>query len=125
MFADAGPLPPPNNLHMNVANFDSRELTFTWSPVFPDCNSINYNILASNCGNCSSITTKTTASCTDVPTTYSMCRMAIQTVLCGFVVGNLSDQITVATINTEQNIQQGTIILYYYCYTPDINIVAQ
>ena len=110
MFTDTGPLPPPNNLHISVANFGSRELIFTWSPVFPECSSILYKILASNCGNCPTNTTETTTTCTDVPIKDIVCIIAVRTVLCGTVVGNSSDQITVATINIiygQQEQQQG------------------
>ena len=91
MVTAVGPLPPPNNLHISVANFGSREFTFTWSPVFPDCSSILYIILASDCGNCPNNTTQTTATCTDVPIKDSVCIIEILTVLCASDVGNSSD----------------------------------
>ena len=98
----AGPLPPPNNVHVSVANFVSGELTFTWSSVLPHCSSISYNISASNCGNCPTNTTKTTVTCTDAPTwsNDTLCTFAVQTILCGTIVGNSSEQVTVTIIRT-------------------------
>ena len=121
MFADAGPLPTPNNLHISVANFASRELTFTWSPVFPDCSSILYKILASNCGKCPTNTTKATVTCTDVPTNDNVCSIAVRTVLCGSVAGNSSDQVTIATITMACTQQQGKEIIHYFAIIIMIN----
>ena len=83
-----GPFSPPNQLYISSADFSSRELTFEWSPVAPDCPAIHYNILASNCGSCPTTTNHTTVTCTDVPINGSTCTFAIQTVVCGNIIGN-------------------------------------
>ena len=92
-----GPLSPPN-IQISDVDFSLRELTFSWSPVAPDCPAIHYNILASNCGSCPSTTNTTTVTCTHVPTIGSTsCNFAIQTVVCGNITGNISDPVTVNT----------------------------
>ena len=76
--------------------------TFTWSPVAPDCPTVYYNILASNCGSCPTTTNHTTVTCTDVPTNGSTCTFAVQTVVCGNVFGNSSDSINITSANTKE-----------------------
>ena len=90
-----GLYPPPNALHIRAANFASKELTFSWSPVAPDCPAVHYNILASNCGNCPTFTSHTNVTCTDVPTDGSNCTFAVQTVACGNLTGNVSEPISI------------------------------
>lgn len=96
-----GPLPPPNNLRISVVDFGSlRELTFTWSPVVPGCLGLHYNILSSKaCGSCPTNTTNNTVTCMDLPiaTDGGTCIFAVQTTVCGDVVGNLSDPLSVIT----------------------------
>ena len=87
------PFPPPEKLSVIHADLASRELTFSWSPVAPDCPAVHYNILASNCGTCSTITSYTTITCANVPTDGSTCILAVQTVVCGNVTGNFSDSV--------------------------------
>ena len=89
------------HLGYSAVSFDSRALTFDWSPVAPDCHTLHYNILSSNCGSCSTTTTNTTVTCTDVPTDGSMCTFAVQTVVCGNIVGNFSDSVNFTV--TEDN----------------------
>ena len=93
----SGPLSPPDKLQINNINFLSQELTFSWSPVAPDCPAIRYNILASNCGSCPTTTNYTTVTCINVPTDGSVCTFAVQTVVCGNITGNASDAIRVNT----------------------------
>ena len=93
----AGHLSPPNKLFISSANFILRRLTFSWSSVALDCPVIRYNILASNCGSCPTTTNHTNVTCTDVPTENSVCTFAIQTVLCGSLIGNKSDPVIVTT----------------------------
>ena len=85
-----GPFSPPNQLYISSADFSSRELTFGWSPVAPDCPAIHYNILASNCGSCPTTTNTTTVTCTDVQGS-GPCMFAVQTVVCGNITGNVSN----------------------------------
>ena len=61
---------------------------FSWSPAAPDHSALRYDIITSNCGNCPNTTTNTTAICTDVPTDGSVCTLAIQTVVCGNIIGD-------------------------------------
>ena len=90
-----GQYPPPNTLYIRAANFALKELTFSWSPIAPDCPAIHYNILASNCGSCPTTTNHTNVTCTDVPTNGSNCTFVVQTVSCGNVAGNASKPISI------------------------------
>ena len=86
-----GQLSPPNKINISTAKFDSRHLIFSWSPVTPGCPAIHYNILASNCGSCPTTTNHTKVTCTNVPSDDIMCSFAVQTVLYGSLMGNISD----------------------------------
>ena len=93
-------LPLPDDVHITAIDIGSRQLHFKWSPVAPDCPAIHYNILASNCGSCPTITNHTTVTCTDVPTNGSTCTFAVQMVVCVNVAGNLSDPISIILTNS-------------------------
>ena len=88
--------------------YSSRELTFSWSPVAPDCPAIHYNILASNCGSCPTTTNHTTVTCTDVPANDSVCTFAVQTVVCGNITGDTSGPISIILYTTEPTISTST-----------------
>ena len=85
---------PPN---ISNVDYSSRELTLSWSPVAPDCPAIHYIILASNCGSCPTTTSHNALTCTDVPTDGSMCTFAVQTVVCGNIIGNASNPVNIST----------------------------
>ena len=89
-------LSPTNKLEISDINFSPRQLTFSWSPVAPDCPAIHYNILASNCGSCPTTTNHTNVTCTDVPTNGT-CIFAAQTVVCGNIAGDTSYPIRINT----------------------------
>ena len=88
------PLPPPMTLFISKADFASRQITFNWSRVVTECpdQDVHYNILASNYGSCPTTTNHTSVTCTNVRTN-STCTFAIQTVVCGYIMGNKSDVI--------------------------------
>ena len=65
-------------------------LIFTWNET-ADCLALQYNIVASRCGICPSITSHPIATCNDIETVGQECRFAVQTVVCGNIVGNQSD----------------------------------
>ena len=92
-------------LIINKNDYSSRKLTFSWSPVAPDCPAIHYNILASNCGSCPTTTNHTNVTCTDVPTNDSICTFAVQTVVCGNIAGNISDPINITLYTTESTVK--------------------
>ena len=98
MYSTTDLLLPPNNILISGVDISQQQLTFTWSPVVPDCPAIHYNILASNCGSCPTTTNHTTATCIDIPTIGSTsCNFAIQAVVCGNISGNTSDPIIAQT----------------------------
>ena len=82
---------------MSNIDFISKQLTFYWSSISADCPAIHYNILASNCGSCPTITNHTTVTCTDVLTNGNTCTFALQTLACGNVTSNRSVPIRVNT----------------------------
>ena len=93
-------LPPPT-LFLSRADLTLHKFTFTWSPIFPDCPAIHYNILASNCGSCPTTTNYTNVTCTDVPTDSSVCQFAIQNVFCESSAGNWSESISVNLLTSQ------------------------
>jgi hypothetical protein len=95
-------LPPPNEIQISI-DFSLRELTFSWSPVAPDCPAIHYNILASNCGSCPTTTNHTNATCTNLNVSLNdtVCTFAVQTVVCGNITGNVSDPISITFYASE------------------------
>ena len=91
------PFLPPSEISVNLTDLSSRRLTFSWSPVAPNCPAIHYNILASSCGSCPTTTNHTTVTCTDVPIEQkTLCTFTLQTVVCGDLSGTLSNPISVS-----------------------------
>jgi hypothetical protein len=99
-------------LNVSRNDYSSKELTFSWSPVAPDCPAIHYNILASNCGSCPTTTNHTNATCTDVHTNNSICTIAVQTVVCGNITGNISDPVSITLYTTESTARTQTDSLH-------------
>jgi hypothetical protein len=97
---NAVPLPPPEGISLTLVNFGPKEITFSWSSIAPDCPAIHYNILASNCGSCPTTTNHTNVTCTDLPTEDSICTLAVETVVCGNITGNLSKPLTLNITET-------------------------
>ena len=83
---------PPEKVYITEVNLKLKLVTVNWSPVDSDCPALHYNILPSNCGSCPTTTTNITVTCTDVPTDGSVCTFAVQTVVCGNIFSNSSDQ---------------------------------
>ena len=100
----AVPYPPPDKPSLSIVDLGLRWITFTWSPVAPDCPAIHYNILASNCGSCPTTTNHTTVTCTDVPVEHDgdACTFSLEAVVCESVTGNVS--------NTAQGLFKGTLL---------------
>lgn len=63
------------------------ELTFEWNPVSPNCLALHY-VISFNCGICPSITTNTTAVCTEIQLGMSNCTFTIQTNVCDSLIGD-------------------------------------
>ena len=99
-------------LNINKNDYSSRELTFSWSPVAPDCPAIHYNILASNCGSCPTTTNHTNATCTKVPVNDSICTFAVQTVVCENITGNIRDPLNIILYTTESTVRTPTDSLH-------------
>ena len=95
MILFAAPYKPPQTPSLISTDLSLRHLTFAWTPVAPnsDCSAtVHYNILASNCGSCPSITNHTNVTCVNIPTDGSTCAFAVKLVICGNVTGNVSDE---------------------------------
>ena len=84
---------PPNDVRL--INVQPGQITFSWTSVDALCDSISYNIISSNCGTCPITTTNTTATCTDVVASGQVCTFIVQTVVCGSIIGILSNPTTV------------------------------
>ena len=83
-----------------ISDVNARQVTFNWSPAPIDC-PVYYTILSSNCGSCPTTTTNTTVACTDVPSDGGVCTFAVQTVPCGLISGEWTDNITLYLIPNE------------------------
>ena len=97
---NAVPFPPPDEISLALINFGLKEITFSWSPVAPDC---HYNILASNCGSCPTTTNHTNVTCTYLPSDVSVCTLALETVLCGNIAGKQSKPLILNITETLMN----------------------
>ena len=94
-------------------NLALRKLTFSWSPVAPDCPAIHYNVLALNCGSCPTTTNHTNATCTNVPINDSICTFAVQTVVCGNnITSNINDPINITLYTIESTVRTPTDSLH-------------
>ena len=83
----------PNDVRLSYVQ--SGRITFNWTSVDALCDSISYNIISSNCGRCPSMTTNTTATCSDVMALGQVCTFAVRTVVCGNITGNMSHPVHV------------------------------
>ena len=90
----------PDKLYISDVMINAKQVTFNWSPVAPDC-PVHYTILSSNCGSCPTTTTNTTVTCTDLPSDGGVCTFAVQTVPCGLISGEWTDNITLYLIPYE------------------------
>ena len=89
---------PPDDVHFGW--FERNQLIFVWSEVTTtsQCPYIQYVITAINCGICPNTTTITTITCTLVNTSISAnqaCMFAVQTEVCGYILGERSEYVTV------------------------------
>ena len=89
------PYPPPTNIH--IESNDSSQITFAWDEVTSRCSSIQYIITAINCGLCPNITAVKNVTCvwTDIMHTNhaTTCMFAVQTEICGHLLGERSDYV--------------------------------
>ena len=83
---------------------------FVWDEI-SQCPYIQYVITAINCGMCPNTTTNTTITCTladtSTPANHT-CMFAVQTELCGYILGERSEYVTV---NLTVNIHDGEYIV--------------
>ena len=119
---NAVPFPPPDEISIALVDFGPKGITFSWSPVAPDCpTTIHYNILASNCGSCPTTTNHTNVTCTGIPSNDSLCNFSIQTVVCGNITGNWSKPLTfniiadTVSLNDMSGSKKGVYTIYISC----------
>ena len=95
------PYPPPSDVHVEI--MESNRLVFAWNKVTTQCPSLRYIITAINCGVCPNTTTDTNITCIESNVsvhTNRTCLFAVQTEICGYLLGERSEYITVhANIN--------------------------
>ena len=91
---------PPENISWLVSyqQLHKYMITFKWNVHPLNCRP-TYNILASNCGSCPTTINHTTVTCTDVQTDDGVCMLAIQTVVCERIAGELSPHVSVDVFN--------------------------
>ena len=95
------PIPPPSNIHLiDVAQ---THLIFHWNQLTSDlqwagsgsCSSFVYNIIASNCGSCPNSTSSSFTTCINMTINGSTCLFAVETKVCGNIVGHTNNTISV------------------------------
>ena len=108
--------PPPTNIH--VESNDSSQITFAWDEVTAQCLSLQYIITAINCGLCPNATADKNVTCNiqaDINLcTENTCLFAVQTEICGHLLGERSDYVIV-------HIQFGVSGKYKYICSPSSN----
>ena len=112
LIINAAPYPPPKKFSLALVMFGSKKITFSWSPVAPDCPAVHYNnILSSNCGSCPTTTATNKVTCDVRNHPESLCTFAVQRVVCGNITGNVSEYITLditETMNELATSEEGT-----------------
>jgi hypothetical protein len=88
----SGSFPPPNDVR--VVDVQPGRITFNWTSVDTECDSLSYNIISYNCGMCPFNTSNTSVTCTNVVALGQLCTFLVQTVVCGNT-GNPSRPTTV------------------------------
>ena len=82
------PFQPPNDIRL--IQVQPGRITFNWTSVDAQCDSLAYNIISSNCGSCPPITTNTNVTCTGIVASGQVCTFTVQAVVCGNLTGNQS-----------------------------------
>lgn len=77
----SAPYPPPNDVRL--VDIQPGEITFNWTSVDAQCDSLSYNITSFNCGDCPPTTSNTNVTCTNVVALGQVCTFLVQTVVCG------------------------------------------
>lgn len=98
------PFPPPTDVQLLEANH--THLSFNWSLVLLNCPSVQYHIVASNCGECPNTTTSNEVICTgnyvqNLIISRHQCSFAVQASVCNdSIVGDIS---TAVHVNVTQS----------------------
>ena len=102
-------------------------LTFSWSPVQPNCYSIAYKITSENCGECPTLTHNTSVNCIIITNHTNaaldqMCTFSIQSVVCGNSTGNASTSVTaklkgITIFPNNSAIQAGTVVIGAFVFS--------
>ena len=91
------PAPPPTEIHL--IDITQTYLLFHWNQISwagsGSCSSLIYNIIASNCGTCPNSTTSLFATCTNMTINGEICSFAVETEVCGNIIGQRNNSITV------------------------------
>ena len=97
------PFQSPNDIRL--IQVQPGQITFNWTSVDAQCDSVSYNIISSNCGHCPSTTSNTNITCRDTVASGQVCTFIVQAVVCGNITGNQSSPTSV--------IMKGALL--YYC----------
>ena len=90
------PFPPPSGLHVETIDHESNQVVFAWNKLTARCSSIQYVITSINCGVCPNTTTNTSITCIQYSvSTNGTCMIAVQTKICGHLLGERSEYVTV------------------------------
>ena len=79
--SEPGSFPPPSDVR--VVDVQPGRITFNWTSVNTECDSLSYNIISHNCGTCPHSTSNTSVTCTNVESLGQLCTFLVQAVVCG------------------------------------------
>ena len=85
--------PHPPSVHLESK--DSNQLVFAWDEAITQCSPAQYIITAINCGVCPNTTIDTNITCVQYMYTNRTCLFAVQTEICGYLLGGRSEYVTV------------------------------
>ena len=109
------PYGPPGDIHVERFDLVNDQLVLSWNQVTntSQCPAIRYVFTTTNCGSCPNSTTATTVTCISVNASVSVnhtCMFAVQTEVCGHLLGEMSEYLIV---NLTEYIQEGEYTCYY------------
>ena len=88
-------IPQPHDVRLSHIN--RHQLTLNWSSVYEDCPALHYNVSATNCGECPSITYSNSATCNITSLILpQVCIVVIRAVVCNHAHEPSSEQLAVA-----------------------------
>lgn len=88
------PYPPPSDVRVEA--IERSRIVFAWNKTIgAQCSSVQYIITSVNCGACPNTTIDTNITCVELSVRNHTCMFAVQTEICGYLVGSRSEYLIV------------------------------